>query len=156
MYTLKIDKNEFTEKGVKKEFWGYALYNDTRLVKKEVIKSRVFEDDTRTMRYIRCYSWALEKILGYCEVNNITEDEIRIFLTSINIINWLETKRVNKIYRIAMDKLMGYIEEIPFETVKVNAADRNWAFRSTIVEGNKKPDEYMRLVDLITDLDVEG
>ena len=45
MYILKVDKNEFTKDGVKKELWGYSLYNGTTCIKSETIKARIRDTD---------------------------------------------------------------------------------------------------------------
>lgn len=154
MYILKVDKNEFTKDGIKKEIWGYSLYNDSKCLKSETIKARVRDTDTRVMRYVRCYTWALERILGYFSVNEVLSNEFSIYFTNTNVINWIQSGDVNKIYRIAMDKIMGYIDSIPVESVKICKANREWAFRKTLVEGNIEHDNYMRLIDLITSVGV--
>lgn len=154
MYILKVDKNEFTKDGVKKELWGYSLYNGTTCIKSETIKARIRDTDTRVMRYVRCYTWALERILGYFSVNEVLSNEFSIYFTNTNVINWIQYGDVNKVYRIAMDKIMGYIDAIPVESVKICKANRDWAFRKTITEGKIEDNNYIRLIDLITSVGV--
>ena len=154
MYVLKVDKNEFTKDGEKKEIWGYALYSGTTCLKKETINARVYDTDTRVMRYVRCYTWALERILGYFSVNIIQEDEINIYFTNKNVIQWIQSGDVNKIYRIAVDKILGYIENIPVSTVKICKANRDWVFRNTLQEKDINKGGYLKLIDLISNMGV--
>lgn len=157
MYILKIDKNEFTEKGEKKEYWGYALYNDTTCIKKEVIKARCYDTDTRVMRYIRCYTWALERILGYFSVTSLHIDEISIYFTNQNVIKWIQSGDVNKMYRLAIDKILGYIDNIPVYTVNICQANRDWIFRNMLNEASiekTKKNNYIKLTDLINSVEV--
>ena len=157
MYILKVDKNEFTENGERKEYWGYALYNNTNCIKTEVIKARCYDTDTRVMRYIRCYTWALERILGYFNVNSVQADEISIYFTNRNIVKWIQSGGVNKIYLLAINKLLGYIDDIPVDTVNICGVNRNWMFRNMLNENSVKSsrgDNYMKLTDLINLVEV--
>ena len=149
MYIVKIDRNEYTENGVKHEYWGYSIFIDTINIKTEVIRAREKETDTRIMGYIRCYLWAMERIVGYFNVNPLKSDVVNVYFTNQNIVQWFNTGVVNKIYRIAFDKLMGYIDCLPHDTVKICQADRKWSFRNELVSANIKRKRYKKLIDIL-------
>ena len=150
MYVVKIDKNEYTENGQKHEVWGYAIYNNTECVKKEVIKARAKENDTRVMRYVRCYQWALQRVVGYFNVTPLASDEINIYFTNYNVIQWLESGDINKLYRLSMSKVTGYIDELPHSTVKLCPAESSWGFRKTLkIETVPRNAGYSKLTDFI-------
>lgn len=144
--SVKIDRNEFTDvnKG-KQEIWGYQLSIDGEIMKAETIKGRVKLDDTRLMRYVRCYKWALEKIAGYINTNeNITanidetnetsetdETDLTIFITNHIVYTWLNTGKPCREYRIPYDDMLGVLDEIPV-TVKFLKADRKWGYRKKL------------------------
>ena len=152
MLVVKVDRNEYTENGSKREIWGYQFLLDGHLLKQEVIKARVNSDDTRLMRYIRCYQWAFEKISGYINTNSIGRDTLNIYFTNSTINTWLHNGKVYKDYRIAFDKVMGVLDNIPM-TLKFIKVDRNWSFRKLLVNDNITRERYSNLASFLNSME---
>lgn len=139
MYTLKMDRNEYTKDGRHIEIWGYTLTKDGKTLQSDIIKGRVKDDDSRMMKYIRCYQWALQKVQGYFQTTDVVDD-LTVCFTSTIIDLWLHKTPEAK-YRISFDDMMAIVDNIPM-TIRFLNVDKSWGFRKTLIEENIKRERY--------------
>lgn len=150
MLQLKIERAK--DKVTGKEIWGYTLFLNGRVLKEEIKYGRLSDDDTLVQKFIRCYTWAFERVTGFLSTGEYSDEVLKVFFSCNTVYTWFEKGKALSIYREAFRNMLSKFDMVQVAKVQYYKADRSWNYKDRLKPDNITKEIYTSCLSFFDDV----